>query len=137
MHLQYTKIVPQFLPRNSCQVRTIVQPSPQKNHLEKCSNSILYGLSCTVQQQEKHSSQKSCQILPRFLWPLPLVVRIVWIHTVQHPIVKRSLNTQTKMFPWDFFPKYLGKCALFASLISLSQVYSQISLNILLLCLSH
>ena len=57
-----------------CQVHTTVRPA-HKSAFEICAHSLLYGLSCTVQQQQEKPSKQPQKMCPacldfRALFPL-------------------------------------------------------------------
>jgi hypothetical protein len=63
-----------FLPRNLCQIHTIVWPSFARQHLEKCAKNKLYEQNCTAPSTARNTPKNldfCAHNLPQKTCPLP------------------------------------------------------------------
>jgi hypothetical protein len=126
IHLQHTKLPPQYSALQNMSNLYCCTACPEISTLENlpticCMDSSIRP--CCSKKNPPKQARKSCQTF---------LVQTARIRTVWSPTAAITISTHTKIFSWELCPNSLGKCAFLAALTFLSQVISEISLNLLL-----
>jgi hypothetical protein len=129
IHLQHTKTVPKICLVIRAKSVLLYDP-PRKLYLEKSVQTVSCT-DCSVwpnnnKKPLKSVPRKSCQNCLDFRALFPLLYGLYGSVQYDLPQQKNNSAHKTNMLPWDLCPLCLGKCALYAALIFLSQAYSKI-----------